>query len=323
MYKYRVDNEMTMLLLKKCLLSFSLLWLSYLVEAADAVGASTDALQPAALITVAPRYRYALIAELDPGRLHVYERQADGGFALLRTMAVSIGKEGYGKQQEGDNKTPVGVYRIVSHLTNEQLDDFYGNAAYPVNYPNSWDQLQGRTGHGIWLHAEPIGFTEKTRPLLDSNGCVVLSNNDIDILRQYLDVGYTYVVFTPKMAMISAATAAGIQQQIVQRLREWELAWESLQPEPYLNFYSTTFNNLEKDWAAWVAYKKHVNGHKKFIDVGFSDLGVYAYPGEKDLLLVEFYQSYRSSNFLSKGWKRQLWKLEDDNEWRIVYEGGG
>lgn len=280
-------------------------------------------LQPRVLVDVAARNQFTLIVELDLGKLHIFERQPDNRFTLVRTMNASIGKEGYGKQVEGDNKTPVGIYRIVSHLTNGQLDDFYGNAAYPVNYPNAWDKLQQRTGHGIWLHAEPVGSTEKTRPLRDSNGCVVLSNNDIDALKQYLEVGHTYVVLTPKMTMAPVAAVTELRNTLRQQLDGWRTAWENIAPDPYLNYYSKDFNNLDKDWAAWTAYKKRLHRGKTYIDVDISDLGIYAYPGEDDLLWVEFYQYYRSNNYLSKGWKRQLWALEEDDNWRIIYEHGG
>ena len=310
-------------MIKKTFIIFSTCFLIAFSVFSQAVTNLFSELQPAALIDVASRYRYALIAELDEGQMHIFERKANGSFSKVRTMEGCIGKEGYGKQVEGDNKTPIGVYRITSHLTNAQLDDFYGNAAYPVNYPNAWDRLKKRTGYGIWLHAEPIGFTEKTRPLRDSNGCVVLSNNDIDALKQYVDIGYTYIVLTPKMEMTSAEIVSKLRKTIHQRLKDWALAWESLDSEPYLDFYSKTFNNLEKDWAAWVNYKKRVNGSKKFIKIETSDIGIYAYPEEKNILWVEYYQSYRSSNYRSDGWKRQLWKLESDGEWRIIYEGGG
>lgn len=280
-------------------------------------------MQPKSLIDVADRYPHAIISELSTGKLYVYQRQADDSFLLLETMKTSIGKDGYGKNIEGDNKTPVGVYRIVSHLTPTQLDDFYGHAAYPVNYPNAWDKRNQRTGYGIWLHAEPMGLKEKTRPLLDSNGCVVLSNNDIDKINQYIDVGYTYIVMTPKVEMVPVAQVARLRKHIHQRIDDWQRAWESLAPAPYLAFYSADFNNLEKNWDQWVSYKKRVNGSKKFIDINISDVGIYDYPGEKNMLWVEYYQTYRSSNFESNGWKRQLWKLEADNVWRIIYEGGG
>jgi len=279
--------------------------------------------QPAALIEVAPRYRRALIAELELGKLHIFERNQLGQFDLLRTIDISIGKEGMGKNVEGDNKTPIGVYRIESYLTKAQLDDFYGHAAFPINYPNAWDRLHQRTGYGIWLHGEPIGTFDKTRPFLDSNGCVVMSNNEIDALRQYLDVGYTYVVSTPKMKMASVDTIKILREKIYARMHGWEKAWESKDLKDYLSYYSKTFNNLEQDFTAWSKYKKRVNGSKRFIDIGFSDVGIYAYPNEENLYWVEFYQSYSSSNFKSQGWKRQMWQRDPDGELRIIYEGGG
>ena len=278
-------------------------------------------LYPSGLVTLSSNY--ALIAELEAGKLHLFQRTRDGLVTPVTTMDMSIGKEGYGKQIEGDNKTPVGVYRIVSHLTNEQLDDYYGHAAYPVNYPNVWDKRHGRTGYGIWLHAEPVGFTVKTRPLLDSNGCVVVSNNDIDSLHQYLDIGHTTIIMTPRVQWVEAGEITSRQQILYQQLAIWKQAWESLESEPYLNFYSKDFNNLEKDWYQWVDYKQRVNSNKSFINVDYSDVGIYQYPGEQALYWVEFYQSYRSNNYQSQGWKQQLWKLENDNQWRIIYEGGG
>ncbi|ODS22607.1 hypothetical protein AB835_13280 [Candidatus Endobugula sertula] len=280
-------------------------------------------LQPASLVDVAQLYRYAMISELTTGTLYVYERRNNGRFLLVDTMALSIGKEGYGKSVEGDNKTPVGVYRITSHLTPDQLDDFYGYAAYPVNYPNAWDRLNGRTGYGIWLHAEPMGLKEKNRPLLDSNGCIILSNNDIDKVKQYIDVGYTYIIMTPKVKMVPVSQIKKLRETIYKKLDEWQVAWETLQPQPYLSFYSKDFFNLEKNWSQWVSYKTRIHKLKKFIDISVSEVGIYAYSGERDIMWVEFYQSYRSSNFQSQGWKRQLWKLEQDDEWRIIYEGGG
>ncbi|MGS2718888.1 L,D-transpeptidase Cds6 family protein [Eionea flava] len=280
-------------------------------------------MQPQSLIDVAPSYPHVIISELTTGKLYVYKRQSDGTFRLLETMHTSIGKKGFGKEIEGDNKTPIGVYRITSHLTPTQLDDFYGNAAYPVNYPNAWDKINERTGYGIWLHAEPIGLTEKTRPLLDSNGCIVLSNNDIDIINQYVDVGYTYIVMTPEVRMVKVEEITELRKELYDRLDQWERAWESLYAEPYLDFYSKNFTNLEKNIDEWKAYKKRVNGNKSFVDVAISDVGIYRYPGEDDMVWVEYYQTYNSSNYRSRGWKRQLWKKEADNVWRITYEGGG
>jgi murein L,D-transpeptidase YafK len=179
--------------------------------------------------------------------LHIFERNDLGQFDLLKTIDVSIGKEGFDKNVEGDNKTPVGVYRIVSYLTQTQLDDFYGHGAYPINYPNAWDRLHNKTGYGIWLHGEPVGIFDKTRPFLDSNGCVVMSNNEIDGLGKYLDVGYTYVVSTPKMELVSAEEVKVIRDKIYERLHGWEKAWESKNSDDYLSYYSQSFNNIKQN----------------------------------------------------------------------------
>ena len=151
----------------------------------------------------------------------------------------------------------------------------------------------------------------------------MLSNNDIDTINQYVDVGYTYIVMTPTMEMAPVEEVQKLRKTLHQRINHWQGAWETRQPQPYLDFYSRDFSNLEKNWEEWVAYKTRVNGSKRFIDVDISDVGIYAYPGEKNMLWVEYYQTYKSNNYESKGWKRQLWKLEADNVWRITYEGGG
>lgn len=287
---------------------------------ASALAVFDDLMQPASLIELPARYQHALVAELETGQLHVYQRTTDGSVQRIDTMPISIGKAGYGKLVEGDAKTPIGVYRITSHLTDEQLDDFYGNAAYPVNYPNVWDQRLGRTGSGIWLHAEP--YEQKTRPLRDSEGCVVLSNNDIDQLAEYLDVGYTHVVTTPEMQLASRAEVAATRTELVATINDWILAWESLDSDRYLDFYAPEFASEDKDYQQWQAYKRRVNGAKSYIDVNYSELGLYAYPGEENLVLAEFYQAYNSSNFNSTGWKRLLLR-HDGEQWRIIYEGGG
>ncbi|WP_119394210.1 L,D-transpeptidase family protein [Salinibius halmophilus] len=291
-----------------------------LIIATHSSAAFDEVLQPAELIEVPSRYQHALVAELRTGNLHIYRRLSDGSVMLIDTMPISIGKQGYGKQIEGDAKTPIGVYRITSYLTDEQLDDFYGNAAYPVNYPNVWDKRLGRTGSGIWLHAEP--YEQKTRPLRDSDGCIVLSNNDIDKLAEYLDVGYTHVISTPEMQLLTRSAVAQRRSQLKDTLSAWIASWEQLDHDAYMSFYADDFHSDDMNFEQWEAYKQRVNSLKTYIDVEFSELGLYAYPGEDNMVLAEFYQSYDSSNYRSKGWKRLLLRLDND-QWKIIYEGGG
>jgi hypothetical protein len=140
--------------------------------------------------------RYILWVELDQGWLKVLEIRDNGGLVMRRQVPVSIGKQGAGKVREGDQKTPMGIYRITSHLSDGALDDFYGIGAYPLDYPNSLDRLEGRTGHGIWLHGLPKGVD--SRPFLDSDGCIVIDNRSLDAIAGEIIPGQTSIVLSPQ-----------------------------------------------------------------------------------------------------------------------------
>lgn len=280
-------------------------------------------LLPSSIIQVSNRSRYIFIAELELGLLHIYKKQAKDRFQLIESIAISIGKSGFGKEVEGDDKTPVGVYRITSHLTNKQLDDFYGKAAYPVNYPNVWDKLNNRTGYGIWIHAEPIGFTEKVRPYLDSNGCIVLSNNDIERISPYIDNGYTYVISTPRVNLESIEKRQEKKDSLLGSFKSWQRSWQKINEDDYVGFYSSTFRNKKVDKQGWIRSKKKVFKNTDFIQLKVSDISMFEYPEEENLVWVEFYQSYVSNNYKSLGWKQQLWSKEESNIWRIIYEDEG
>ena len=63
---------------------------------------------------------------------------------------------------------------------------FYGTAAFPISYPNEWDRRQGRNGFGIWLHGTPSDTY--SRPPRASDGCVVLTNQDIQTMNSALKI---------------------------------------------------------------------------------------------------------------------------------------
>lgn len=277
--------------------------------------------QPASIWDLPASDRYVIVAELEKGILRVFEKSPGTQLREIKNYPITIGKQGFGKTQEGDERTPVGVYRITSQLNDQQLDDFYGHTAYPLNYPNAWDRLNQYTGSGIWLHG--VEDDSVKRPLRDSDGCIVLSNADLDDLGQYLNVGYTKVLGVKQIQWVSNAHISQAREQLTERMQQWTKAWESRNPEQYLTFYSEDFSDTEKNYAQWTTYKRRVNTNKRYIKVRLSDLGIYAYPGQENTVMAEFYQDYASNSYRSRGWKRQLWRLESDGQWRIIYEKGG
>lgn len=275
---------------------------------------------PAGLIAVPEDMKHLIWVELDNGRLNLLERLGEKSYQILKSIPISIGKEGYGKEVEGDKRTPVGLYRVTSYIPEEELTDFYGLGAYPINYPNSWDKLQNRTGYGIWLHGLPKGVDQ--RPLLDSDGCVVVDNSSLTYLDDYVAPGNTLVVLANEMEWVNEQ-ASGQADPVIDAIQHWQRSWESLDSDAYLDNYHTDFSDFKLDLDGWKEYKTRINNRKSRIDVEISDLSVFHYPGAEDLVSARFYQDYKSSNYNWSGWKELLWRKDELGQWKIVFEGNG
>ena len=84
-------------------------------------------LVPASLLQVSERFSSVLWVELEEGLLHVLRRQQNSSYwQSVASRPVSIGKAGSGKQLEGDNKTPIGIYSVHDFIGDDELIDFYG-----------------------------------------------------------------------------------------------------------------------------------------------------------------------------------------------------
>jgi len=92
---------------------------------------------------------YLVLVDAPAHRLFVYQN-LENGYEQVGSFYVTLGERGMGKQVRGDKKTPVGIYQIVKQMPDDALPELYGIGALTLNYPNSWDKKQGRTGSGIW-----------------------------------------------------------------------------------------------------------------------------------------------------------------------------
>ena len=282
---------------------------------------SQEALLPAGVIRLADSEQYLLWVELNTGKLHLLERIATGGMITRQIIPVSIGKNGVGKLIEGDRKTPVGVYRLTSFLKDQQLDDYYGLGAYPLNYPNISDRQLGRTGSGIWLHGLPKGT--ESRPLLDSDGCIVIANDSLQELAQYVNIGVTHIVLSDKPLIWKEKEKSEIPlTTLTQAFESWKIAWENRDNRTYLGFYANDFSDFRRNKQQWDEYKSRINNSKRWIEVDTSNASFFADLNEPNLVTVRFLQDYKSSNYNWQGWKEQLWR-ETAKGWKIVYEGNG
>ena len=261
--------------------------------------------------------KHVLMVDSRRSRLYVFAN-AGGRPRLVADYYVTLGKNGVEKTREGDQKTPLGVYHVTGNLSRKRLTDFYGAGAFPINYPNEWDRRRGRGGFGIWLHGVPSDVY--SRPPRASDGCIVLSNPDLESVGRHVQVGLTPVIIADEIEWSDAAAVEAERAALAAALEQWRLDWQSRDAERYLAHYSERFSAGKQDFAAWSAHKRQVNGAKSWIKVGVSRVAMFRYPRERDFVVVTFNQDYRSSGLSNVMRKRQYW-VKEGERWKIIYEG--
>jgi len=261
--------------------------------------------------------RYALVVDTAQSTLYVFENRG-GQPHYLADYYVSSGKNGTDKMRSGDKRTPLGVYQVAASLPRAKLTAFYGVAAYPLNYPNEWDRREGHDGHGIWLHGTPINTY--SRPPRASDGCVVLTNQDLETIGKNLRVGVTPVIITENIEWAEPEETGALREQLLQSVESWRHDWESRNTEKYLKHYAPGFSAGRQNLAAWSQQKRAVNAGKTWIKVGLDRISVFLYPDRDDLAVITFDQDYSSNNLSNKMKKRQYW-IREKGAWHIIYEG--
>jgi len=265
-------------------------------------------------------HQHVLVADMNIGRLYLYENTASGP-ALIKDYYMSVGSAGYGKQVEGDNKTPIGVYSIYEFIDPNRLPDLYGSGAFPVDYPNIIDKYRNRTGYGIWLHGTPSSTF--ARSPWASEGCFVLSNADLNDISKFIDIDHrTPVILSSSIDWVGQQELLSKRETYLKVMQNWKEDWQSLNTESYLSHYSKDkFNLGQENYQQWAKHKHAVNRSKQFIEIDLEIDSLFVYPGEQDMFVVKFKQRYVSDNYQSDTNKQQYWQKEEDGQWRIIYEG--
>jgi len=273
---------------------------------------------PNVLLKLSAQQKHIVVVDLKKSRLYLFENE-QGQPKLINDYYISGGKNGAGKRFEGDKKTPIGVYFVSRYLSPDTLPEFYGHGAFPINYPNGWDRHLGRTGHGIWLHGNPLGTF--TRPPLDSDGCVTITNFEFDKIKPLIDVGKTPFIIGENINWQNRHKVLSHQKIFSAIIDKWVKDWESMDNQLFLSHYSQSFKTEKFTYDSWVKRRKNSNKQKTFIHVNLDNLSIFSYPSDENIMVVTFDQHYDSNNFSSNVQKRLYWKLEKDGVWRIFYEG--
>lgn len=278
---------------------------------------------PRQILALGSSVKKALLIDKTANRLYIFSREESGQLVeQVNDYYVTTGKLIGDKTVRGDLRTPEGVYFVTSWISPDKLPSKYGVGAFPVNYPNELDKHNGKTGYGIWLHGTDKG--DYSRPPRDSEGCVVLTNIDLEVLKSEIKPGITPVVITSRAEWVEPAVWKSEQESIMQALENWRSDWESMNVDKYLSHYDKNFWSASHNLKSWSARKRLLVRNKTYQSVNFSDVSVLLYPKKKNkqeqLAVVRLQQDYKSNNFKSEMYKR-LYLKKNGSGWKILYEG--
>lgn len=279
---------------------------------------------PAQMMLLGESVKTAVLVDKDNHRLYIYENPGNGQAPrLLRDFYASTGKLIGDKRVRDDLKTPEGVYFVESYMSDARLPDKYGVGAFPLNYPNELDSHLGQTGYGIWLHGTDKGYF--SRPPLDTEGCVALTNIDLDEVKPYIKPGLTPVVIAQKIEWLDSESWQQRKQELLSTLEQWRQDWESLDVERYLSHYSSDFWSKKHNKRALTSYKRAVFQGKSYQKISLQDISLFTYPTSKledrPMVVVNFTQDYESNNFNSSGARKRVYLSQSDSGWKLIYEG--
>ncbi len=242
----------------------------------------------------------------------------DGTYVPVKTYHATLGKVKGDKEEEGDLKTPEGIYTFKSLLRPPAIKPKFGALALYMNYPNTYDEMAGRTGFDIMLHATDT--PERLKENFDSEGCIVVENDEIREIASRVRIGLTPIIVFPELS--DRYLKPGRDERLGRFFRDWVEAWESRDVERYIRFYHSDFSAQGKDRNAWKTYKGGLNSRYSSISVGPEDVRYYSHPKYS---MITFTQNYRSSikrggpGHRSRGTKI-LYVAEESNEPKIIAE---
>jgi murein L,D-transpeptidase YafK len=271
---------------------------------------------PDTVLQLSREYPYLVLVDLPGARLHLM-RNVDGALQPVGSRYASMGRAGYGKEVEGDLRTPVGIYHITGWMGDDALPELYGAGSLPLNYPNLWDRFKAKTGHGIWVHGVPR--QTYVRAPRSSEGCVTLANDDLLWIKPFVTGNRAPVILTDQLRWVPQGKLREEREAMLARIEQWRAAWSSKDTDAYLDFYGDDFSTAGVGKSAFAEHKQRVNAAKQYIKVKLADVSLFRYPGE-NMFLAEFTLDYDSDNFKFVSKKEQFWRQDAKGRWKIFRE---
>jgi len=219
------------------------------------------------------------------------------------------------KQKEGDLKTPIGVYDLLKRFVPQ--DQFYGQIAYALSYPNTFDKQQKKTGYGIWIHGHPLN--NKPRYTQNTEGCVVMTNDKLELFDE--DVKGKKAIAIIDEAQTPKVLSEDISALLAE-IFKWRSSWKYSNLDRYLSFYHEDFRRFDgANLEEFKRMKRAIFSRNEDKKIIFKDISISPYPDEKydSMYLLRYYQVYETKNHQFKG-NKEIFLTFKDGKMKILVE---
>ena len=266
---------------------------------------------------------HVIVVEKYGHRLLVYENKGPWP-VLLRSYSVATGKYSGNKKIQGDKKTPEGIYFITDfHSSRELIETYgkkgeiYGAGAFVLNYPNPFDVLEKKTGHGIWLHS--TNDNHRVSVGMDSRGCVVSIDKDLIDISRFVELSKTPLIITQNHHFLSRKSWMKKRKGFEDFLDHWSQAWRNEDFAQYISHYHQQkyWDSFRKNYTQFKNYKKAVFSTPGLPELNISHVSII---GQKDQIIIQFVQNYRSTTISDIGKKTLYLKQNSSYQWKIIHE---
>lgn len=266
---------------------------------------------------------HVILVEKATHKLHLYENNGTLP-RLVKTFSTATGKFKGNKSSSGDFRTPEGIYTINDFYSQQDLlkrhgkyGEIYGSGAFPMNYPNFIDERAGKTGGGIWLHS--TDNDQRISKGLDSRGCVVVQNQDLKEISEYIELAHTPIIVVQDIFYLSQTTWDRNRKDINSAVQSWIKAWQEKDFNGYIGSYDArNFHDKSKgSYESFKNYKKSVFSRPDKPQIKMDFISILA---TDHYAVVQLQQDYRSSIINDTGKKTLYLKKDDHYDWKIVGE---
>lgn len=283
-----------------------------------------DAFYPSNILMMDEKFsHHVILVEKATHRLHIYEN-AGSEPKLVKTFNMATGKFKGDKSISGDHKTPEGIYTIYQFLSKDELfkrhgnyAKIYGSGAFPMDYPNFMDERAGKTGGGIWLHS--TDDDNRISKGLDSRGCVVVQNQDLKDISQFIELEHTPIIVVQDVHFLSKSTWERNRRDINDVVQKWATAWQKKDFDTYIGSYDQERFH-DKKHGKYQGYKNYKKAVFSRADTPEIKLDFISIMSNDQYAVVHLQQDYRSAVINDTGKKTLYLKKDNNYDWKIVGE---